>query len=174
MIEPGLDAEALEQVDHVFRGDVPVAPLAHGQPPNPATKLWTMPMPLSQRRVNQGPQKSSERRKARGLKLNMPEAVALLDRLASLGYVVEQFNNRSSAMATINFSVPEDVKQAFNAAFQGQNKSAVLTQLLREAIARVEEQRRRESAASRILARRRTAPVRSAKALATARQSGRP
>lgn len=77
-------------------------------------------------------------------------------------------------MATINFSVPEDVKQAFNAAFQGQNKSAVLTQLLREAIARVEEQRRRESAASRILARRRTAPVRSAKALATARQSGRP
>ena len=39
-------------------------------------------------------------------------------------------------MATVNFSVPEDVKQAFNAAFEGQNKSAVLTQLMREAVAR--------------------------------------
>jgi hypothetical protein len=39
-----------------------------------------------------------------------------------------------------NFSVPEDVKQAFNAAFERQNKSAVIAELMREAVAR--EQRR--------------------------------
>lgn len=77
-------------------------------------------------------------------------------------------------MATINFSVPEDVKQAFNAAFEGQNKSAVLTALMREAIARVEEQRRREEAARRILGRRRRAPALAASEVSRLRQSGRP
>jgi metal-responsive CopG/Arc/MetJ family transcriptional regulator len=77
-------------------------------------------------------------------------------------------------MATINFSVPEEVKQAFNATFEGQNKSAVLTQMMREAIARAEEQRRREAAARRILSRHARAPQRSARALAKARATGRP
>jgi metal-responsive CopG/Arc/MetJ family transcriptional regulator len=77
-------------------------------------------------------------------------------------------------MATINFSVPEEVKQAFNEAFEGQNKSAVLTQMMREAVARAEEQRRREVAARRILARRARAPQRGAQTLAKARASGRP
>lgn len=77
-------------------------------------------------------------------------------------------------MATINFSVPEEVKQAFNDAFQGQNKSAVLTQMMREAIARAEEQRRREAAARRILSRQARAPQRSAQAIAKARTAGRP
>ena len=77
-------------------------------------------------------------------------------------------------MATINFSVPEEVKQAFNNAFQGQNKSAVLTQMMREAIARAEEQQMREAAAKRILARHARTPQRSPRALAKARASGRP
>ena len=77
-------------------------------------------------------------------------------------------------MATINFSVPADVKQAFNDAFQGQNKSAVLTQMMRAAIARAEEQRSREAAARRILSRRVRARQRSPQALAKARTSGRP
>ena len=77
-------------------------------------------------------------------------------------------------MSTVNFSVPDDVKQAFNAAFDGQNKSAVLTQLMREAVARVEEQRRREAAAKRILARLRKAAPRRSGELATARRSIRP
>ena len=29
-------------------------------------------------------------------------------------------------MPTVNFSVPEDVKDAFNSAFEGQNKSAIV------------------------------------------------
>ena len=77
-------------------------------------------------------------------------------------------------MATMNFSVPEDVKQAFNEAFQGQNKSAVLTQMLRRAIAQAQEQRQREAAARRILGRRAAAPARSAVQLSAARGSGRP
>lgn len=77
-------------------------------------------------------------------------------------------------MATINFSVPEDVKQAFNTAFEGANKSAVLTQMMREAIARVEERRRRDAAARRILSQRSRAPQRSDAELSRSRQSGRP
>lgn len=41
-------------------------------------------------------------------------------------------------MATVNFSVPEDVKQAFNAAFDGQNKSAVIADLMRQAVERLQ------------------------------------
>jgi len=77
-------------------------------------------------------------------------------------------------MATMNFSVPEDVKQAFNATFEGQNKSAVLTQLLRTAIALAQEQRLREVALASILDMRSTAPVRSSRQLAAARRAGRP
>ena len=39
-------------------------------------------------------------------------------------------------MSTVNFSVPDDVKEAFNATFAGQNKSAVIADLMREAVQR--------------------------------------
>ena len=76
-------------------------------------------------------------------------------------------------MPTMNFSVPEDVKQAFNATFEGQNKSAVLTSLLRAAIAQTQEQRLREAAAERILNRLDTARARSESQLTAARTAGR-
>ena len=59
-------------------------------------------------------------------------------------------------MATVNFSVPDDVKEAFNIAYQGQNKSAVIAELMREAIERVERKQRRRDAVANILARRAT------------------
>ena len=76
-------------------------------------------------------------------------------------------------MATVNFSVPDDVKEAFNATFADANKSAIIAELMREAVER--EQRRRESraASARIRARRRYAPVRSAEELRAAREQGR-
>lgn len=77
-------------------------------------------------------------------------------------------------MATMNFSVPEDVKAAFNEAFAEHNKSAVVAQLMRDAIERVESQRRSQSAAQRLLARHGKAAQRSAAALAKARVAGRP
>jgi hypothetical protein len=77
-------------------------------------------------------------------------------------------------MGTVNFSVPDDVKEAFNEAFAGENKSAVLTQLMRDAVARVQEQRQRQGAAQRILGRLARAPVRSSAELAKARRAARP
>lgn len=77
-------------------------------------------------------------------------------------------------MATMNFSVPEDVKQAFNAEFEGQNKSAVLTRLLREAVEQARQQRERQAAGRRILARRDMAPMLEPGAIDKARKEGRP
>ena len=54
--------------------------------------------------------------------------------------IVEIFNMELVAMGTMNFSIPDDVKEAFNLEFEGQNKSAVVAELLRNAI---EEKRAR-------------------------------
>jgi hypothetical protein len=56
--------------------------------------------------------------------------------------IVETFNNGYSPMATINFSIPDDVKEAFNKAFDGENKSAVVANLLRKAVEEKERKRR--------------------------------
>lgn len=45
-------------------------------------------------------------------------------------------------MATMNFSIPDDVKDAFNKAFAGENKSAVVASLLRKAVEERERSRR--------------------------------
>lgn len=42
----------------------------------------------------------------------------------------------SDNMSTMNFSIPEDVKEAFNEAFKDENKSAVVTDLMRQAVER--------------------------------------
>lgn len=77
-------------------------------------------------------------------------------------------------MATVNFSVPEDVKREFNEAFAGENKSAVLTQLMRQAVEERRRQQRRSAAADALLdLRGRQAPVRD-EVLQQARERGRP
>lgn len=77
-------------------------------------------------------------------------------------------------MATVNFSVPDDVKQAFNKAFAGENKSGVLTRLMRQAIEERNRQRRRAAAVDALLRlRKRLRPV-SDRELRKARQAGRP
>lgn len=62
-------------------------------------------------------------------------------------------------MTTVNFSIPEDIKREFNELFAGENKSAVLTQLLRDAIESRKRARRRSAAVERILQLRETAPT---------------
>jgi hypothetical protein len=74
----------------------------------------------------------------------------------------------------MNFSVPDDVKAAFNRAFAGSNKSAILTRLLRQAVEERERLARRRRAIDRLLALRRTAPPTSTRALRSARTTGRP
>ena len=46
-------------------------------------------------------------------------------------------------MATVNFSVPDEVKEAFDRAFKNQNKSAVIADLMRHAVAEVDRRKRR-------------------------------
>lgn len=47
-------------------------------------------------------------------------------------------------MATVNFSVPDEVKEAFDKAFGDHNKSAVIAELMRRAVREQQLQKRRE------------------------------
>jgi len=77
-------------------------------------------------------------------------------------------------MSTVNFSVPEEVKRSFNEAFAGQNKSAIIADLMREAVERAERRRRHRQAIARILKRRKRAPTVTAEDIRAAREAGRP
>lgn len=77
-------------------------------------------------------------------------------------------------MATVNFSVPDEVKKAFNETFEGQNKSAVIAELMREAVEHAHRRQKSHEAVGRILERRRSAPVRSDNEIRTAREIDRP
>lgn len=76
-------------------------------------------------------------------------------------------------MATVNFSVPEDIKQAFNSAFEGQNKSAVIAELMREAVERAQRRQRHRNAIDRILVKKASAPPLSEAQFIAARDEGR-
>lgn len=77
-------------------------------------------------------------------------------------------------MATVNFSVPPDVKDAFDKTFAGQNKSAVLTALMRQAVEERRRRQRRARAIEKLLALRKRTRRHSATAVRTARRRGRP
>ncbi len=53
-------------------------------------------------------------------------------------------------MATVNFSVPDEVKSAFDEAFGDQNKSAVIAELMRRAVRELELQKRRKQLFNRL------------------------
>ena len=76
-------------------------------------------------------------------------------------------------MPTVNFSVPEDVKNAFNDAFAHQNKSAIIAELMREAVERARRRQDSQDAWQRILARRQQAPAVSDAQVRAARRAGR-
>ena len=59
-------------------------------------------------------------------------------------------------MATINFSVPENIRQEFNELFEKENKSAILTRLMQQAIEEKKQQQRRQLAIDKILQLRNT------------------
>ena len=80
----------------------------------------------------------------------------------------------ANLMSTVNFSVPEEVKQAFNETFQGQNKSAVIADLMLEAVERAHSKQRSQEAYRRILARKKRAPTVTPQAFRAAREQGRP
>jgi len=77
-------------------------------------------------------------------------------------------------MATMNFSIPDDVKERFNATFAKQNKSAIITGFIEEAIARAERKERSDAAIDRILARLDQRTLVSEDAIRESREEGRP
>jgi hypothetical protein len=74
-------------------------------------------------------------------------------------------------MATVNFSVPDEVKQLFNNSFEGKNKSAVIAELMLQAVENQKEQEKRTSAIERLLARRKTKKPVTAKEIKAAREA---
>lgn len=56
-------------------------------------------------------------------------------------------------MATMNFSIPDDIKDAFNQTFANENKSAVVARLLKEAVEKARRKQQSDAAIDRILSR---------------------
>lgn len=76
-------------------------------------------------------------------------------------------------MATVNFSVPEDVKNRFNQLFKNENKSHLITELMKKAIEDRERKQRRVQAIDELLKiRAKQKPV-SNKSINEARRKGR-
>jgi metal-responsive CopG/Arc/MetJ family transcriptional regulator len=77
-------------------------------------------------------------------------------------------------MATVNFSVPDDVKADFDKVFGGQNKSAVIAELMRQAVAEAKRRKQREHIFRILTQRRRERPSLSDSQIRASRTVGRP
>ncbi len=77
-------------------------------------------------------------------------------------------------MATVNFSVPEEVKEAFNKTFAGKNKSAIIAKLMKDAVEQAMRQQQREEAFRLLTERRKLRPPMTDKEIHEARKLGRP
>jgi hypothetical protein len=76
-------------------------------------------------------------------------------------------------MATVNFSVPDDVKAEFDKIFGGQNKSAVIASLMRKAVADAKLQKRRSALFRALTHKRSERPSLSDAQIRASRISGR-
>jgi len=77
-------------------------------------------------------------------------------------------------MSAVHFTVPDELKNAFNATFAEQDKNTMITDLMREAVERAKYRKQRHEAIRRILDRRSRALVRSESEIAAVRREGRP
>ena len=77
-------------------------------------------------------------------------------------------------VTTVNFSVPEEVKKAFNETFANENRSAIIARLMQQAVEERQRPGRRAAAIDALLdLRSQQRPVSDAK-VAEARRAGRP
>lgn len=77
-------------------------------------------------------------------------------------------------MATVNFSIPDEVKEAFNRTFAKQNKSAIIAELMRKAVEEAKRQKQRTEAFQILTARRSRRPTVTDEEIRAAREEGRP
>jgi len=76
-------------------------------------------------------------------------------------------------VATVNFSVPSEIKAAFDKAFKGTNKSAVLSDLMRRAVEEKQKKIRRAKAIAQLLELRKTSKPDRSSRIWGARRKGR-
>jgi len=76
-------------------------------------------------------------------------------------------------VATVNFSVPDEIKAEFDRVFGGQNKSAVIAELMRRAVAEAARRERRQEIFQLLTRRRTRRPVLSDARIRRARSAGR-
>lgn len=77
-------------------------------------------------------------------------------------------------MATVNYSVPDDVKNRFNETFAGRNKSRIIAELMERAIEEERRHEQRAAAIDRITARRAVRRPVTTDEVQAAREEGRP
>jgi len=77
-------------------------------------------------------------------------------------------------MATVNYSVPDEIKNRFNQVFAHQNKSHLIAELMKQAIAEYEHQQQRTRAIDTLLKLRAKQNPVTEKAIRSARKHGRP
>lgn len=77
-------------------------------------------------------------------------------------------------MATVNFSVPDEVKAEFDRAFGDQNKSAVIAELMRRAVSEQRLRLRRERLFRQLSKARANRPSLGSDEVRKARAAGRP
>ena len=77
-------------------------------------------------------------------------------------------------MATIKFSVPDEIKEAFQETFAKENRSAIIARLMQEAVEERKKQEQRAAAIDALLDLRRKQRPASDQEIARARRAGRP
>ena len=77
-------------------------------------------------------------------------------------------------MATVNFSVPDEVKEQFNRVFARENKSSIIARLMMQAVEERRLQKTRARAIDSLLRRRRSRKPVSDSEIRSARIAGRP
>jgi len=77
-------------------------------------------------------------------------------------------------MASVIFSVPDEVSEAFNQAFENMDRNEVVTDLMRKAVADMQRQTQRQEAFRLLTERRVNRPCLSDDEIRTARTEARP
>ena len=62
-------------------------------------------------------------------------------------------------MAFVNYSIPQDLKEAFNRTFRNRNKSAIIAELMRDAVETENARARGAKSLDELMMRRATSPL---------------
>ena len=77
-------------------------------------------------------------------------------------------------MATVNFSVPDEVREAFDRTFKEQNRSAIIADLMRQTVIESNRRKERQEIFRKLTRRRAERPALSDEQIRAARVAGRP